>query len=148
MIKYLKWFLLICKTFILHKTNYSISFTKEKDNRWYVDFPEWPLSHDNLEMVAGADDLLDLLNNKKTNKVFLEIDLKRPQKDSIQLKKVHSAITKGAFYVIETPLKGWERQTAIRRKQLWLCPVTLAVLGHYPKNIYIKQVNNDKYSFF
>ena len=54
----------------MHKTNYSISFTKEKDNRWYVDFPEWPLSHDNLEMVAGADDLLDLLNNKKTNKVF------------------------------------------------------------------------------
>ena len=25
-------------------------------------------------------------------------------------------------------------------KEIWICPVTLTVLGHYPKYIYIKQM--------
>jgi hypothetical protein len=89
-------------------------------------------------MVAGADDLLNLLNkeNPTPNHVSLEVFTKNPKEFDIKLKKVHSALTKGAFYIVETPLVGWENQKSIRRKQLWLCPVTLTVLGHYPKQIY------------
>ena len=29
------------------KDKYEISFTKEDDGYWYVDFPDWPFSHHN-----------------------------------------------------------------------------------------------------
>ncbi|MBR1400883.1 MAG: hypothetical protein IJ562_04735 [Prevotella sp.] len=123
---------------ILHKSRLRVSFTKESDGRWFVDFPNWPLSHDNLEMVAGADDLLDILNDKTPNHVSLEVTTYESPHD-VKLKKVHSALTKGAFYIVETPLVGWETNpNAIRKKQLWLCPVTLTVLGYYPESIYFK----------
>ena len=143
MIKILKWFWLLLKAMIFRKAKLKVSFTKEENGRWYVDFPNWPLSHDNLEMVAGADDLLDLLN-KGTNHVTLQVSTKPLAKfdsiKTIELKKVHSALTKGAFYTVETPLEGWEKPNSIRRKQLWLCPVTLTVLGHYPQNIYFRKL--------
>jgi hypothetical protein len=56
------------------------------------------------------------------------------------LKKVHSALTKGAFYTVETPLEGWEKQNSAKKKQLWLYPVTLTVLGQYPKQIYFRKM--------
>lgn len=138
MIKIFKWFWLLIKAAILRKSQLNVSFTKEFDNRWYVDFPNWPLKHDQLMMVAGADDLLDLLNDN-SNHVSLSVSTSEKEHD-IKLKKVKSALTKGAFYIVESPLEGWERPKAIRKKQLWLCPVTLTVLGHYPKYIYIKKL--------
>ena len=115
--KIFKWFWLLLKATILRKAHLKISFTKEANERWYVDFPNWPLSHDNLEMVAGADDLLNLLNeeNPTPNHVSLEVFMKNPKEFDIKLKKVHSALTKGAFYIVETPLVGWENQKSIRR---------------------------------
>lgn len=138
-ISVLKWFRLLLKAMILRRSQLKVSFTKEANGRWYVDFPNWPLSHDNLEMVAGADDLLNLLNDG-TNHVSLLVSTTKTKHD-IELKKVHSALTKGAFYTVETPLKGWGRPNSLRRKQLWLCPVTLTVLGQYPSHIYFKQIN-------
>lgn len=142
MIKILKWFWLLLKATILRKTQLKVSFTKEANGRWYVDFPNWPLHHYMLEMVAGADDLLNLLNKTTSNHVSLEVYTKKPKRFLVELKKVHSALTKGAFYTVETPLNGWERPNSIRRKQLWLCPVTLTILGHYPKQIYFDLLNN------
>ena len=131
--KYLRWLFILIKATIFRKAIFIVSFTKEANDKWYVDFPNWPLSHDNLEMVAGADDLLDILNDD-TDHVRVEVKLK--QAEGIQLTKVHSALTKGAFYTVDG-VRGWENPYTIRRKQLWLCPVTLTVLGHYPKHLTI-----------
>ena len=139
MMKILKWFWLLLKAMITRKSVLNVSFTKESNGRWYVDFPNWPLYHDMLEMVAGADDLLDLLNDG-SNHVRLKVSTKNLfEENTIKLKEVHSALTKGAFYTVETPLEGWENIYSSRKKQLWLCPVTLTVLGQYPKYIYIKE---------
>ena len=37
-------------------------FYKEDDNRWFVELPEWDGEKDDLEMVMGADILLDVLS--------------------------------------------------------------------------------------
>lgn len=132
MIALFKWFWLLLKAMILRKTNLVVSFTREEDDRWYVDFPNWPLSHDHLEMVAGADDLLDILNDG-TDHVKLMVSTTEMER-SIVLNKEKSALTKGAFYTIETRLRDWAP-----KKKLWLCPVTLTVLGHYPQKIYFKR---------
>lgn len=129
---YIKWFFILLKAAILRKATYIVSFTKERNNRWYVDFPNWPLSHDHLEMVAGADDLLDILNDGSDH-VKLMVSTKEMER-CIVLNKEKSGLTKGAFYTVETRLRDWAP-----KKKLWLCPVTLTVLGHYPQKIYFKR---------
>jgi len=48
---------LIQKSVFGKKKEYQLKFNHEDDDRWYVDFPDWPFDHHNLMMVAGADDL-------------------------------------------------------------------------------------------
>jgi hypothetical protein len=38
-------------------------FYKEEDGKWFVDLPEWEGDKDDLEMVMGADILLEILSN-------------------------------------------------------------------------------------
>ena len=38
-----------------------VKFYKEKSSRWYIDLPEWEGEKEDLEMVLGADDLLNIL---------------------------------------------------------------------------------------
>ena len=47
--------------------SYQLAFVKEETERWYIDLPEWEGAHANLQMVAGADLLLDhlLLEGRK-----------------------------------------------------------------------------------
>lgn len=45
------------------KREYRLQFNKEKNGCWYVDFPHWPFSHDNLAMVSGADKMLEFLSD-------------------------------------------------------------------------------------
>lgn len=133
--KYLKWIFLLIKATILRKATYYISFSKESNKKWYVDFPNWPLAHYHLMMVAGADTLLEILHNG-TNHVSLKVDISNKNKNipnTIKLVKTSSTLIGGAYYELEAPLKDWNR------KDLWLCPVTLAVLGQYPKYISIRK---------
>ncbi len=127
-----KWLWLLLKAMVLRKSNLVVSFTREENDRWFVDFPNWPLSYDNLEMVAGADDLLDILNDGSEH-VKLIVSTKEMER-CIVLNKEKSALTKGAFYTIETRLRDWNP-----KKKLWLCPVTLTVLGCYPQKLYFKR---------
>lgn len=48
--------------------------------------------------------MLDLLNNG-SNHVSLSVYTRQPKQYDLELKKVHSALTKGAFYTVETPFK-------------------------------------------
>ena len=40
-----------------------LNFYKEETNRWYVDLPCWSGLKEDLEMVEGADLMLDILSN-------------------------------------------------------------------------------------
>ena len=53
----------LVKSVLNKKREYQIQFNKEKDGCWYVNFPHWPFSHDNLAMVSGADKMLELLSD-------------------------------------------------------------------------------------
>ena len=98
--KYLKWILLLIKATILCKATYYVSFSKEADKKWYVDFPNWPLAHYHLMMVAGADTLLEILHNG-TNHVSLKVDISNKDKNipnTIKLVKTSSTLIGGAYY--------------------------------------------------
>ncbi len=118
------------------KHEYQIKFNHEADGLWYVDFPNWPFDHHNLLMVAGADKLCAFLSdNDVTTGVLV-----RPSKKKLELEgyaelvqKDHS-LTGGSTYEVRN-LEGFDRD-------IWLCPVTLFVLGHYPKYMYVKKVSS------
>ena len=117
-----------------NKRVYELQFNHENDGCWYIDFPGWPFSHHNLMMVAGADELCAVMSDDdKVAKVNVIPTKNEEQHEGYaHLKRLSYTITGGAYYKVED-LPGFERE-------IWLCPVTLFVLGKYPKNIYLKKI--------
>lgn len=139
----LGWAKMLVKSVLGMKREYTLSFEQDPDSRWYVIFPGWPLERAHLEMVAGADDMLNLLD-KQEQKHLVTVSVipsskQRQLEGYIQLTCVKSSLSGGGFYTVQG-LEGWGTPGAKREKQLWLCPVTLCVLGRYPKYIYVKTV--------
>lgn len=112
-------------------------FYKEQDinhyyRRWFIDLPEYPGSKDELEMVCGADDMLDILSDRN-DEVTLEICLE-PFEDckELEIRRIigceeleHREVCGGEFY-------------SFGELELWLCDVTKHVFGYFPENIYFK----------
>lgn len=126
------------------KEEYIVSFTKEDDGLWYVDYPNWPFDHSHLQMVRGADKLCELLSyDGKHTKV--EVMIGDTEKEELEMNRTHHhtdimatrkdfSLTGGADYHI-----GAERKYT-SNDMFWLCPVTLFVLGHYPKYMRIRKL--------
>ena len=110
-----------------------LRFYHEEDGCWYIDYPGRPVSHHNLMVVSGADELCDYMSDDgKVARFDMRTSKKRLNMTSYACleRGVHS-LTGGAYYKV-TNLRGF-------KKEIWLCPVTLFVLGWYPKYIYIKK---------
>ena len=120
------------------KDEYRLKFCKEKDGLWYVDFPNWPFDHHNLLMVEGADDLCELLSDDGIITEVSVIPAKQREKHAgyFELEQTESSITGGSTYEVYND----EFRQRFNRDDLWLCPVTLFVLGEYPKYIYVKKL--------
>lgn len=116
------------------KKEYALKFNHESDGCWYIDFPNWPFDHHNLMMVAGADKLCDRLSvdGKETRVNVIPTNKQETHEGYIELHHTNYSLTGGADYEV----KGLEGFT----KKIWLCPVTLFVLGKYPAYMYIKKV--------
>lgn len=114
-------------------------FYKTTSNEWFIDIPKFPFKKRWLEMVCGADDLLDKLA-KGNNEVKIEIGSrykKRDYSDVLLLQKVLGT-WKGATY---KPLLTRLQNRGFGKNKLWLCPATLYVFFKYPKKIYFRVVN-------
>ena len=124
---------LIQKSVFGKKSEYQLRFIHEADDCWYVDFPGWPFDHHNLMMVAGADDLCAFLsdNGKETRVKVIPASRQQKHDGYAELRRTDHSLTGGAHYEV----KGLAEFT----KKIWLCPVTLFVLGNYPAYIYIKK---------
>ena len=115
------------------RSEYELQFNHEEDGNWYVDFPGWPFSHHNLMMVAGADELCEYFSDDDVVSRVKVIPANKEEDHpgyAKLIQKEHS-ITGGSVYQV-TGLRGFDRN-------IWLCPVTLFVLGRYPKYLYVKK---------
>ena len=117
------------------KKEYSLKFNHEADGCWYVDFPNWPFDHHNLMIVAGADKMCEFLSDDNKHAYVNVIPASKEENHPGYAKLVQKehSLTGGSTYEV-TELEGFERD-------IWLCPVTLFVLGQYPKFIYVKKSN-------
>lgn len=117
------------------KGEYTLTFVQDPDERWYIDMP-WAGNRDNLEMVAGADDLLTYLDTENLHKVTIHVvpsETPLTIENHTELRQIDKSLTGGSHYD-STDFKGF------RMKKIWICPVTLCVLGRYPKYLYIQKV--------
>ena len=117
---------------MMRRSKYDLAFHREDDGVWYVDFPDWPFAHHNLAMVGGADKLCSYLaDGRQTIRVkVIASQHSLPFSGYGLLTKTYSNLLYGADY----DTTGFESF----HRSVWICPVTLFVLGRYPKYIYVK----------
>jgi len=104
-----------------------LKFNKE-NKKWYIDLPQWTGRKSALQMVSGADTLLDYLSDGKDN-VELYIS-ENKQEGFSYMKLIEKCIFNGAYYKVEGHN---DNQVNI---MIWLCNVTKYVFGYFPKKIY------------
>ena len=127
---------------------FHLKFNKEADGKWYIDFPGYPFDHHNLMMVAGANLLCQYVAEKEGHPDFAVVDVttgdnridgRKPDIVMARFKQgygasYHNTIPDGTAPAVSS------KERRIEVSEAWICPVTLLVLGRYPKqiNIYIK----------
>ena len=99
-------------------------FNKEEDNRWFVDLPEWEGEKDELEMVLGADIMLDILS--EGNSVVDVLLSDEPFNHNFEMNFLRED-SNGGWYLFRSEFTELE---------IWLCEVTKFVFGGLPKTIY------------
>ena len=128
---------LICNV-LIRKRHYSLTFVKE-NGRWFYDFKNWGFSHDNLEMVAGADDLCELYSNGN-DKFTINIVASRKQLKKYQ--QTHQELIGETWpddFKLSDKLLYGRNYEGIDGVKMWICPVTLFVLGRYPNYLYVEK---------
>jgi hypothetical protein len=110
-------------------------FIKEDNGRWYIDLPDWQGVKADLEMVEGADTMLDYIGKEST-----EVDLilsEYPFEASTRLPLIedYKDHVGGGIYLLE----GYEGETL--NQEMWLCDVTKFVFGKLPPFIFFKKIN-------
>ena len=135
---------------IFRRKYYTLNFIAEVDppiKRWYYNFKHWGFDHANLEMVSGADTLCEYYaqgNNQVTIKLIATNKLiNNGSADDFDLYTAEDTpnlpladrILLGRTYMGVNVTENAE----IKTTRIWICPVTLFVLGRYPKYLYIKK---------
>ncbi|MBW8683853.1 DUF6717 family protein [Chitinophaga rhizophila] len=105
-------------------------FYKTSGNKWYIDLPGWTDDIAALEMVLGADTMLDKVSGY-TNECYLELsDEPFEGADPIRLIENLQQSIGGGNYLMEY-FKGQPVN-----QEMWLCEVTEYVFAGLPEVIY------------
>ena len=150
MIKKIYTILVLLFNLIVRRKHYKLHFIAENDppiKRWYYDFKYWGFDHANLEMVSGADKLCDLYANGKDEVTVDIIASKKKQDLPTQLYDefvaqdiiIDGMTHQGDFINSQLDKFLYGRTYQKGYTQMWICPVTLFVLGRYPKYLYIRK---------
>lgn len=109
----------------------SYNFYKEEDGRWFINLPEWEGEKDALEMVVGADTLLDIISQGESS-INVSISESKFEGYNYLLTKIREEEDEfaGAWYNIESE--------TVSPFECWLCGVTLFVFGYYPDKLYLR----------
>lgn len=110
-------------------------FYKESTHQWYVDLPEWEGPKEALEMVFGADSMLEYMAEGSGEVRVI-----------VSTQEVDNAYH--LRFIGETPEMGEGAQYHLDEYlgltidlSVWLCDVTKFVFGEFPKDIWMIPVN-------
>lgn len=107
-----------------------LTFEKDEFNAWRIKLPFWPFGKDRLLMVTDAHTLLTDLSNG-SNEVRMTVVTEEPEAYDFKITAINAGSTTGG----RTYKGAYNGKTY---NNIWLCPVTLFVMGHYPDTFYVK----------
>jgi len=108
-------------------------FLKETTGRWYIDLPEWTGPKAELEMVEGADTMLDHVAEGSDHVDLFMSETPFDNATAITLTKDLTGDIGGGMYLLGT------YNYVTLNQEMWLCGVTNFVFGHLPPVIYFKK---------
>jgi hypothetical protein len=118
-------------------------FIKENDGTWFIDLPQYPGPKEDLQMVLGADLLLDdlasgNLKHRVDGKVELWLEL-----SSMYITDGDVLIKDDKMNFVPKELKQYVEELGgafyhKSQKSIWLCNVTEFVFGKFPSQIWFK----------
>ena len=116
---------------------YEVPFIKI-GRKWYCEVPGFPKElFEHTLMVGGASKFLDYYSRGE-DRLVATIKIANEMEDKwfcgSRLYKNSSTLTGGAFY--KDPSGNFN-------EEIWLCPVTLFLLGKYPERILIYKINKN-----
>ncbi|MFM7901170.1 MAG: DUF6717 family protein [Bacteroidota bacterium] len=104
-----------------------LNFKKESNGDWFIVLKTWPGPKSALQMVLGADTLLDMLS-KDGKTVEVELMSEAASRDFVAIKDTKTPTTSGRWYNVF--------RDGVQVHRMWLCPVTRFVfMGRYPGEI-------------
>lgn len=120
-----------------------MKFYKDTDNKWYADVPTWKGEKWELEMVCGADTMLEIAAQGEAEvHIMLSTQDFRNDMDDPQailpgvkidtLTKIKDTPDIGGALYLMKEYKGIEYNL-----EVWLCHVTEFVFGELPETIYL-----------
>jgi hypothetical protein len=112
-------------------TNRAFTFYKNDNLEWFLDLPDWKGDKQDLQMVEGADEWLNMLSMNASKITLFMSD--ENFKDASILTLLHvreKNLGGGGNYYLET---YQDKKVSIK---LWLCHVTEFVFGSIPQRIY------------
>lgn len=110
-----------------------LNFEKDPDGKWYVVFPDYPGPRADLEMVLGADMMLDIYAQGEGNVSLTVSETEVAGFDVINLVELCDETTGGAYYKVSI-INNIDYDFRI-----WLCDVTKFVFGYFPEFLYLKE---------
>lgn len=154
MLKKIYTILVLIKNVLFRHQHYTLHFIAEVDDPiklWYYDFKYWGFNRHNLLMVSGADNLcehyakgqnevtVNIIASKKMLDEHITDDYDMFVAENTKFSSIIDKLLYGRTYTNATVDKDGELHIIT----MWICPVTLFVLGRYPKYIYIKNENHN-----
>lgn len=113
-----------------------IRFYKNARQEWYADIPEWGGADDDLQMVEGADEMLDWIAASENECLLLMSDTHLTDAETLNLVYAREPnLGGGGDYLLEM-FNG-----DFKNHKLWLCHVTEFVFKHLPEKIYFKKID-------
>lgn len=112
--------------------NMNYRFYKDLENKWYIDLPHWTGHKDDLEMVMGADLMLDILSQGEDT-IHISFNINEPDLYRIKLVSTMDGLADGMTYT-----SHWNNDLNVSNFEVWLCHVTKFVFGYFPNIIYIE----------
>ena len=110
--------------------NNNYTFERYQD-QWYIDLPEWEGPKDDLEMVMGADTLLDIMS-EGGSRIKVKIMTEPFDGYTYKLKFVKEEF-EGVWYEVESKFGN-------SPFECWLCAVTTFIFQEFPQEFYFKRV--------
>jgi len=119
---------------------FTMQFEKE-NGRWYAVVPEWRLAKGHLEMVAGADDFLDMLLQSSKDQNLVTINILGGTSEQDCLSKSDNEQPEWTFTMTDKPYTGanYVATNGSESHNMWLCDVLEFVMGYFPETIFVWQ---------